>query len=79
MFHFEFFYLDKTVIFKIREVFLPVIIEFLEFLITDFDIFCQLFYLDVLTKIILVVNDILFQLTNFSHKVFESLIFKNVT
>jgi hypothetical protein len=56
---FQILYLPERLVFEICEVLLPLVIEVLQLSITDLDIFGQLSLLDVLTQIVLVLNDVL--------------------
>jgi hypothetical protein len=79
MFHLQFLYLDETVILEVSEVLFPLIVEILQLSVTDLNILSELSLLDVLTQLILVVNDVLLQLTNFTHQVLKHLILQDVT
>ena len=79
MFHLQFLYLDETVVLEVSEVLFPLIVEILQLSVTDLNILSELSLLDVLTQLILVVNDVLLQLTNFTHQVLKHLILQDVT
>ena len=73
------FDLAERLIFKVGEVLLPLVIEVLQLSVTNFDVLRKLSLLDVLSEFVLVLNDILFELTHLTHKVFEHLILQDVT
>jgi hypothetical protein len=73
------FDLAERLIFKVGEVLLPLVIEVLQLSVTNFDVLRKLSLLDVLSEFVLVLHDILFKLTHLTHKVFEHLIFQDVT
>jgi hypothetical protein len=78
MLHLQFFDFDQGVVFEVSEVLLPLIIEVLQLSVTNLDILSQLTVLDVFPKLILVFDDVLLELTNFTHKVLEHLILEDV-
>jgi hypothetical protein len=79
MFHLQFFDLDEAVILKVGEVLLPLVVEVLQLSVTNFDVFCELAFLNVSSKLILVFHDILLKLTHLTHKVFKHLVLQDVT
>jgi len=54
---------------------LPFIAEFSKFVLSNFDIFFELRLLDVRSQVVLVVDDVFLQLSDFLHQVFEELVF----
>jgi len=58
---------------------LPLIVEVLQLRVTNLDILGQLADLDVFPEFILILNDVLFELADFTHEILEHLILKNIT
>ena len=78
MLHLQLLDLNEAVVFEVGEVLLPLIVEVLQFRVTDLNVLGQLALLDVAPQVILVLNQVLLKLTHFSHEIFEHLILKNI-
>jgi hypothetical protein len=78
MLHLQFFDLDKRIVFEVCEMLLPLIVEVLQLRVTNLDILGQLADLDVFPEFILVLNDVLFELADFTHEILKHLILKNI-
>lgn len=70
--------LAEALRFKVGEVPLPVHIELVQLLVSDLNILCQLLLLDVLSQLVLIVNNVLLQLSHLTHQVLEHLVLKDI-
>lgn len=57
---------------------LPVIVELLEFFVANLDILSQLLLLDVVSELVLVLDDVLLELPDLAHQILEHLVLQDV-
>ena len=74
----DLFDLDHRLIFELSELFLPVSVELMEFLVTDFDVLSELRVLNIDSELVLKYVDVLLQKSNLPHQIFVGLVLLDV-
>jgi hypothetical protein len=75
---FQVLYLDERLVLEVGEALFPLVVELLQLGVSDLDVLSELSLLDVLAQLILVLHDVLLQLTHLPHQVLEHLVLQDV-
>ena len=70
--------LAERLVLEVGEVLLPLVVEVLQLRVADLDVLRQLSLLDVLPQVVLVLHDVLLQLSHLPHQVLEHMVLQDV-